>query len=139
MPRRRPEKIAKLFSGEEYAMPNCDQCGAENQPGAQFCEMCGSRLSIAPAQPAPAAQASAPTLQPGAAGLISCPACGASAIPGEAFCDHCGAALGALAPAAQTPAPPQPPAQPAPQPVYPPPQPIAPPQASAPAAASAAP
>lgn len=103
-------------------MVKCSQCGAENQTGALFCEMCGTRLAVS--------GAAAPPPQGAAAAVASttCPTCGDPAIPGEAFCDNCGAPLGLVPGAAAPVAPPQPvpapPAQPAPQPVYPPPQPL---------------
>lgn len=113
-------------------MMTCSVCNAQNQTGALFCEMCGSRLTV------PAAATAAPVVVPsavpaptaaaasGAAGGLQCPTCGHTALPGEAFCDECGTPLAApVGNPAQAAAQPTPPAQPAPQAAYPPPTPIA--------------
>jgi class 3 adenylate cyclase/tetratricopeptide (TPR) repeat protein len=47
----------------------CQQCRADNRPGAQFCRQCGTRLAD------------------------HCPACGATVVPGNSFCDMCGKSL----------------------------------------------
>ncbi len=50
----------------------CPKCGAENPPGAKFCQNCGAKL-----QPEP----------------VICPKCGAENEPGAKFCSQCGARL----------------------------------------------
>lgn len=102
-------------------MNNCPACNAPNQPGALFCEMCGTRL---PSQ----AVTSAPAPATSASGGVQCPTCGHAAMPGEAFCDECGTPLNVgtpIAPAAATPPPASSPAQPAPQATFPAPTPLA--------------
>lgn len=113
-------------------MNTCPVCNAQNQPGALFCEMCGSRLQAAPPAAPPAAPSAAPSAAPVAsvAGGAQCPTCGKAALPGEAFCDECGTPLGAAIPAAPQGVAAAPPSQPAPQASYPPPTPIAPAAAS---------
>lgn len=60
---------------------NCSNCGAENTPGAKFCNNCGAGLSA------------------------RCATCGAEQPAGAKFCNNCGARLPAAepAPAAQAP------------------------------------
>lgn len=93
---------------------NCSTCQTPIQPGAAFCDNCGTPVSASPPTPA----AAAPPM-PG--GGIICPQCQTAAMPGEAFCGNCGASLvqAAAVPAYQPPA--------APAPVY---QPSAPPQSA---------
>ena len=55
----------------------CPNCGADVQPGAQFCSTCGQKIVQAP----PA----------GTAG--TCPSCGAPLEEGAAFCSNCGARI----------------------------------------------
>ena len=51
----------------------CPNCAAENEPGAKFCNECGTALSA------------------------GCPNCGATNKPGAKFCNECGTALGSSA------------------------------------------
>ncbi len=51
----------------------CATCAAENQPGAKFCNECGSPLAA------------------------GCPNCGATNKPGAKFCNECGTPLGGAA------------------------------------------
>ncbi|HEX5579502.1 MAG TPA: adenylate/guanylate cyclase domain-containing protein, partial [Candidatus Limnocylindria bacterium] len=51
----------------------CDNCGTANQPGANFCIQCGTRLATA------------------------CPVCGHANLPAAHFCANCGSELPALA------------------------------------------
>jgi class 3 adenylate cyclase/tetratricopeptide (TPR) repeat protein/ribosomal protein L40E len=53
----------------------CSVCGAENAPGAKFCNQCGSPLLS-----------------------ISCPVCSATNAPTAKFCNECGSPLPALQP-----------------------------------------
>jgi class 3 adenylate cyclase/tetratricopeptide (TPR) repeat protein len=62
-------------------MLSCSSCGAENRPGARFCEACGAALGA------------------------RCPACGAEHRAGARFCDACGTALAAPEPAVGAPGP----------------------------------
>lgn len=66
---------------------NCPNCNTPIQPGAAFCENCGSALSSMPASLA------GPVAAPVAGGGLTCPQCHTPAMPGEAFCGNCGAAL----------------------------------------------
>jgi class 3 adenylate cyclase/tetratricopeptide (TPR) repeat protein len=52
----------------------CHQCQHENREGANFCEACGSSLTL------------------------HCPSCDYTARPGATFCDHCGARLSSTTP-----------------------------------------
>ena len=52
----------------------CSACGAENRPGARFCNGCGAALAA------------------------TCASCGQSNPPGSRFCDACGQALTAAGP-----------------------------------------
>lgn len=79
----------------------CPGCGAEVDPGVQFCTACGAAMP----QPAPAAPA-AP-----AANTVTCAACGAQVAEGSKFCKACGAPMAASAPV-EAPAEPAAPAQP---------------------------
>src|SRR4029453_17050205 len=55
----------------------CDNCGSENQPGANFCIQCGTRLAT------------------------TCTVCGHANLPSAHFCAHCGPGRPAIgAPAA---------------------------------------
>jgi class 3 adenylate cyclase/tetratricopeptide (TPR) repeat protein len=56
----------------------CSNCGAENIPGAKFCNDCGTALAA------------------------GCPNCGATNKPGAKFCNECGTTLGSDAAAAAT-------------------------------------
>src|SRR5688572_15516702 len=47
----------------------CSACGAENRPGARFCNGCGAALAA------------------------TCASCGQNNPPGSRFCDACGEAL----------------------------------------------
>src|SRR4029453_16206786 len=52
---------------------HCPSCKFENEPGAQFCEECGSKL------------------------VLACPGCGREVRPTAKFCRQCGTALTAVA------------------------------------------
>lgn len=98
----------------------CPSCGNQNEPGATFCDQCGTSLGGVAASVAPAIMPSSP--MPSGGGNI-CPSCQSPVIPGEMFCDNCGAQLSGAAPVAA----PMPNVQPAyvppPQPSYSPPTP----------------
>ena len=74
----------------------CSVCGGENQPGMNFCRLCGSPLAVSqpPAPPHPM-----PTPVPGGRvgaappELHTCRRCGGHTQAGFAFCQHCGAML----------------------------------------------
>ncbi len=74
----------------------CTVCGGENQPGMNFCRLCGTPL--AGSRTPPPAQ-SLPTPVPGGrtatpvSELHSCRRCGGTTQAGFAFCQHCGAML----------------------------------------------
>ena len=51
----------------------CASCNFENEPDAQFCEECGSKL------------------------VLACPGCGREVRPTAKFCNQCGTSLTALA------------------------------------------
>ena len=65
----------------------CSRCNFENEPGAQFCEECGSKL------------------------VLACPGCGREVRPTAKFCSKCGTSLTGQA---ATPEPPPLPLSPAP-------------------------
>ena len=63
----------------------CSQCGAENQVGYEFCEDCGTLLSV-----------NQPSTNPETL-VVYCPKCGAVNEKGNAFCELCGRQLAATA------------------------------------------
>lgn len=67
----------------------CPACGADVEPGVQFCKACGAAMPQ-PEPPAPPA------------GAVVCPACGAQVPEGAKFCKACGAPV----PKPEPPAPP---------------------------------
>jgi pSer/pThr/pTyr-binding forkhead associated (FHA) protein len=76
---------------------NCPTCNNQIQPGAAFCDNCGTPISSIPAMPP------GPVAAPVAGGGIVCPQCRTPAMPGEAFCGNCGASLAQAAVAPATP------------------------------------
>ena len=110
-------------------MNTCTSCGAQNEPGAAFCDQCGTKLAAAPSSPALGAAPVQPPVQlaytsaamppampqavaqPAAAPGTICPSCGGIVTPFEAFCEHCGAKLPVPQPSVAPPASPYTPAQ----------------------------
>jgi FHA domain/Double zinc ribbon len=70
----------------------CPVCGGENQPGMNFCRLCGSHLvEVRPPAPLPTPVPGGRALPP--AELHTCRRCGGHTQAGFAFCQHCGAML----------------------------------------------
>jgi predicted amidophosphoribosyltransferase len=128
-----PEEPAAPSTPQEEAKLVCPACGADVLPGEIFCADCGASLTGAPIAPEPVAVVEEPPVEEAAppaavpAAIVEaapappptpvpakppvCPACGSEIEPGDAFCSSCGYALAAapaLAPVAETPAPPSP-------------------------------
>jgi len=76
----------------------CEQCGAELEPGAKACTMCGHRLTEATPRAVPIPVGTADD---------GCPRCGSSLEAGDRVCTNCGQQL-AAAPQPETVAPPSP-------------------------------
>lgn len=89
---------------------NCSNCQTPIQPGAAFCDNCGTPV---PASPPPPSTPPTPT----AGGGIICAQCQTAAMPDEMFCGNCGAPLSQASAVPASPSPATPPAAPA----YPPP------------------
>ncbi|MFO7696879.1 MAG: zinc ribbon domain-containing protein, partial [Anaerolineae bacterium] len=98
-----PEPVALVDQQSAVSVPlTCSACGAELEPGDQFCHACGARVTapaVATSEPVVADAAVAPsatgteTVAAQPVAVTECPACGAHVNPGEAFCEFCGAAL----------------------------------------------
>jgi hypothetical protein len=94
----------------EQSGVTCQNCGIQNELGAQTCGACGNALTRempasaeAPAAPSPAASRAAPAPPPQ---HPRCPSCGASVSdPAAGFCPSCGGFIDASAQAAPAEAP----------------------------------
>ena len=65
----------------------CQNCGAEIQPGDNFCEVCGKRIeAFVPKEV---------SRQMSQVQSVKCPVCGSEVQPGDKFCEFCGAKIGA--------------------------------------------
>ncbi|HEU4880731.1 MAG TPA: zinc finger protein, partial [Longimicrobium sp.] len=78
----------------------CTECGAHNELGSWYCEICGAELTQPDSESVPAAaaisasaSAPAPELASATAEPLLCKECGAENKPGTWYCEICGSEL----------------------------------------------